>query len=287
LEKFYRLFLNKLKFSCDSFDRIVLNGYKPSFHKANNLTYYFKFILEHFYVNQILLFSVTDRYNKAVDAFAVKHQLCCDWVEKEALYKKHDNAFLNIKDIGKLLQAQGHFTADLISERIAYWLVKIGPKLEKHPMCHEYFIDQIEYCRNFIFKSHSYLSELFKRSCELSLQLISTDNVRQIFASKAKEEDISKRLNRIEEGYYVFKAWFKRCSIKQYRKYSNFLRYELTCNHLPDMKVKKALGHLSEFKQKAEEALDRYSETKAEMMNCLCRGRLFYHTFGVGNGGTN
>jgi len=374
LEKYYKLFLKKLSFSYDSFDRIVLNGYIMSFHKANNLSYYFKFILGHLYVNQKLLFSVTGQYNKAIEALAQKHQLSCEWVEKgvrkedyvekyrhrfekkeqfgvyyilkskenestfrvarpnrkdcdednylaktrkpfghyyfyihdkilgnmcirvasylpfkitvylnghsyierylknsygrKALYKKRDNAFLNIKDIDKLLAAKEHFTADLISERIDYWLGQIGPKLEKHPMRYDYFIDQIEYCRNFIFKSHSYLGELFKRSCELSLQLISTDSIRQIFSSKGKDEDISKKLNRIEEGYYVFKAFFKRCAVKQYRKFSNFLRYELTCNHLPDMKLKKALGHLPEFKDKAEEVLDRYSETEAVMMNC-------------------
>jgi len=167
-----------------------------------------------------------------------------------------------------MLKAKEHFSADLISERVNHWLDVIGPKLEKYPLRYNYFIDQIEYCRNFIFKSHRYLSELFKRSCELSLQLISTDNICQIFASKAKDEDISKKLNHVEEGYYVFKAFSKRCSIKQYRKFSNFLRYEVTCNHLPDMKLKKALDHLPEFKQRAEEVLDRYSETEAVMMNC-------------------
>lgn len=188
--------------------------------------------------------------------------------DKKALYRKRDNAFLNIKNLDLLTEAKKAFTADLIRERIDYWLDEIGPKLEKHPMRYDYFIDQIEYCRNFIFKSHSYLSELFKRSCELSLQLISTDTVRQIFGSKARQEDISKSLNHIEEGYYVFKAWFKRSSIKQYRKYSNFLRYELTCNNLPDLKLKKALEHLPAFEKKAEEVLDRYCDTEAVMMNC-------------------
>ena len=371
---FYNLFLNKLKFSYDCFDRIVLNGYIMSFHKPNTLLYYFKIILGHRFVNKDILFSVTEKYNKVIEAFANKHHLSYEWVEKgvrkedyvakyrtrfekknkfgvyyilkskenessfrvvrpnrkecdadnflaktrkpythyyfyihdqtlgnmcirvasylpfkitiylnehsyierfiknkfgkRGLYKKRDNAFINIKDFKLLLEAKEAFTPDLIRERIDYWLEKIGPKLEKHPMRYDYFIDQIEYCRNFIFKSHSYLNELFKRSCELSLQLISTDSVRQIFASKAKEEEISKGLNRIEEGYYVFKAYFKRCSVKKYRKYSNFLRYELTCNHLPDMKIKKALEHLPAFQKKAEEVLDRYSETEAEMLNC-------------------
>lgn len=373
MEKFYKLFINKLKFSYDSLDRIVLNGYITSFHQATTLEYYFKNILGHLFINHKLILSITARYNKAIEAYAHKHKLSCEWAKsgvrkdqfvaptlhkfqkdkkfgvyyilrskenegtfrvvrpnqkdndkanylakarkpyghyyfyihdkilgnmcirvasylpfkttiylnehsfieryiknkhgKKSLFTKRDNSFVNIKDFNLLLEAKKAFTPDLIRERLHYWLEEIGPKLDKHPMRYDFFIDQIEYCRNFIFKSHDFLNELFKRSCELSLQLISTDNVRQIFASKAKEEQIRKGLNRIEQGYYVFKAYFKRCSVKKYRKHSNFLRYELTCNHLPDLKLKKALEHLPVFEKKAEEVLDRYSETEAEMLN--------------------
>ena len=376
MEKFYSLFLNKLKFSYDSFDRIVLNGYIMNFHKAKSLNYYFKFILGCRFVNQKLLLSITKKYNQTIELYATKHHLNCEWVEngvrkdeyvekyrhswerknkfgiyyilrskenestfrvsrpnhkdndpdnllckarkpfghyyfyihdkvlgnmciriasylpfkvtvylnghsyierylknsygKKSIYRKRDNAFLNITDIDKLLEAKVHFTEELIRERIDYWLDMIGPKLEKHPMRYDYFIDQIEYCRNFIFKSHSYLSDLFRRSCELSLQFISTDNIRQIFGSKSKDEQISKSYTRNENGYHVFKSWFKRCSIKQYQKFSNFLRYELTCNNLPDIKIKKSLQHLPLVKDKAEEVLDRYCETEAVMMNCHC-----------------
>jgi hypothetical protein len=345
-----------------------------SFHKPNNLTYYFKNILGHRFVNHKLLLSVTKNYNKRIQEFALSQQLSLEYVEKgvrkedfvlkdrerfekkekfgvyyilkskenestlrvarpnrkdcdpdnflaktsklfthyyfyihdqvlgnlciriasylpfkitvylnghsyierylknnknkKAVYKKRDNAFLNINDIDLLFEAKEQLTADSIRQRINHWLEVIGPNLEKYPLQYSYFIDQIEYARNFVFNTHSFLSELFKRSCELSLQLISTDNLRQIFASKAKDEDISKGLKHIEDGYYVFKSFFKRCSVKQYRKFSNFLRFELTCNHLPDMKLKKSLDHLPEFEKKAEEVLDRYSETEALMMNC-------------------
>ena len=82
MENFYRLFLNKLKFSYDSFDRIVLNGYISSFHKPANLTFYFKFILRHLYVNKKLLFSVTENYKKVIENFAKNNQLSCEYVEK-------------------------------------------------------------------------------------------------------------------------------------------------------------------------------------------------------------
>jgi hypothetical protein len=78
----YKLFLNKIKFSYDSLDRIVLKGYISSFHKCNNLTYYFKFILGLLYVSQKLLLLVTKQHNGEIDAFARKG------VRKEDLVKK-------------------------------------------------------------------------------------------------------------------------------------------------------------------------------------------------------
>ena len=374
MEKFYQLFLNKLKFSYDSFDRIIITGYITAFHKVSNLCYYFKEILGHGFVNKKLLFSVTEKYKQRIEAYAREHHLICEYVDnkerkeklvkkhresferkekfgvyyilktkenegtfrvvspnrnvndpgnylaktrkpytqyyfyihdevlgnmsiriasylpfkvtiylnghsyierylkregkKKALYRKRENAFLNIKDIDLLLAAKEHFTPQLIKERINYWLEIIGPKPEKYPLYYRYFIDQIEYCRNFIFKSHFFLPQLFRRSCELSMMLISNDRIKEIFNAPAKSEKIKKSLDRLEEGYHVFKAIFKRSFVKQYRKFSNFLRFELTCNHLPDLKMKKALQHLPEFEQKAEEILDRYSETEALMMNC-------------------
>jgi hypothetical protein len=39
---------------------------------------------------------------------------------KKSIYRKRDNAFLNITDIDKLLEDKAHFTEDLIRERIDY-----------------------------------------------------------------------------------------------------------------------------------------------------------------------
>lgn len=370
METFYRLFLNKIKFSYDSFDRIVINGYITSFHKPGNLTYYFKFILGHLFVNKKLLFSVTERYKKIIEQFAKNNRLSCEYVEnkvrkeelvnrdrqrfekkgkfgvyyimktkenestfrvvrpnwndcdqenylaktrkifthyyfyihdqvlgnmsirvasylpfkitaylnehsylercfkkKKVLYKKRDNAFFNIKNIDQLLEAKQQLTPDLIRQRINYWLEQIGPTLDKYPMNYDYFIDQIEMARNFVFKSNFFIRELFNRSCELSLQTISIDMIKQIFQTKAKTGQIGTTLHRLEEGYYVFKAFFKRNSIKQYRKFANFLRFEMTCNHLPDIRIKKSLDSLPIVKQKAEKILDRYAQTEALILN--------------------
>ena len=185
----------------------------------------------------------------------------------KAIYKKRENAFLNIKDVDLLFEAKNNFTPELISGRLNYWLGILAPDLKKQPLAYSYFIDQIEYSRNFIFNNHFFIRELFNRSCELSMQLISTDHIRQIFKTKVKDDKINKKISRLDDGYYVFKAWFKRSTIKQYRKFSNFLRFEFTCNNLLDMKLKKAFENLPLFEEKAINTLDRYSDTEAEMLN--------------------
>ena len=121
--------------------------------------------------------------------------------KKKILHKKRDNAFINIKDIDRLLKAKEDFTPELIRERINYWLDQIGPKLEKFPLTYDFFMDQIEMARNFVFKDNFLIRELFNRSCELSLQMISIDKIRQIFQSKAKTCKIGTELKRLEEGY--------------------------------------------------------------------------------------
>lgn len=373
MERFYKLYLNKLKFSYDSFDRIVLNGYISAFHQANHLTYYFKEILCQPYVNKKLLFSVTEDYKKAVAKFAETQSLSLEYVDgkarkeslvarerqqferkgkfgvyrilktietentfrvvrpkkkdndpdnhlskvrksythyyfyihdevlgnlsiriasylpfkvtaylnghsyierylktvggKKAIYRKKENAFLNIKDINLLSEAKANFTPELVQERLDYWIGLIGPKLPEYSLNYDYFINQIEYCRNFIFKGHFFLKQLFKRSCELSMLLIGNDSIKQIFKGSARKADVKKSIERLDNGAHVFKAFFKRCFIKQYQKFPNMLRFEVTCNHLPDLRLKKSLRHLPAFAKEAESILDRYSESEALMLN--------------------
>lgn len=383
MEKFYRLFLDKLDFSYDSFDRIVLNGYIGPLHNPANLSYYFRKILNFGYVNKDMLFSVTETYKQQIERYAREHHLSCDYLDndirkerhvkkyrerfekserfgvyyilktkenestfrvvspkrdpkdpanhlartrkpythyyfyihdevlgnlcirvasylpfkvtvylnghsyieryfkrlgkKKGLYKKRENAFLNVRDIDVLMKAKAAFTPDLIRSRLNYWVSVIGPTLERYPAGYDYFIDQIEYSRNFIFKSSFFLKSLFLRSCELSLHALSSDRIKEIFGSVKGKGRSEKQLSHNEEGMYVFKAIFHRCLVKHYRKFANFLRFEFTCNHLPDLKLKKHLDELPAFEQKATGVLDRYVETETAMLNCHADVDYFSH----------
>ena len=62
----------------------------------------------------------------------------------------------------------------MIGERLDYWTLLLGPKFSKRERgamnLHRFYaVNQIEYCRNFIFKRHFPIHRIFERSCEIGL----------------------------------------------------------------------------------------------------------------------
>jgi hypothetical protein len=46
-------------------------------------------------------------------------------------------------------------------------------------------------------------------------------------------------IDRIEHGHHVFRAYFKNAFLKQYEKFSTFLRNELVSNNLADFRLRR------------------------------------------------
>lgn len=95
-------------------------------------------------------------------------------------FRKNDNAFVSVSNPKALQAAADRLSPQLIRQRLDYWTFVLGPKFserERKAMnLHRFYaISQIEYCRNFIFKRHFPIQNLFKRSCELGLLLLSAD----------------------------------------------------------------------------------------------------------------
>ena len=104
-----------------------------------------------------------------------------------------------------------------------------------------------EYCRNFIFKRNFPIHKLFERSCELGLWRLSADKIAEIFGTRLNRRmrgKLATVIDRIEHGHHVFRAYFKHAFLKQYEKFSTFLRNELVSNNLADFRLKKGLDHL-------------------------------------------
>jgi hypothetical protein len=190
-------------------------------------------------------------------------------------FRKNDNAFLAVADPQALQAAADRFTAQVIRERLEYWTLVLGPKFSRRERAamnlrRFYAVRQVEYCRNFIFKRHFPIHRLFQRSCELGLWSLTAQKISEIFGTRITRRlpgKLHTTLEQIEHGQHIFRAYWKNAFLKQYEKFSTFLRNELCSNNLADFGLKKGLEHLAAVRQKFLQITDRFAAFQAQTLN--------------------
>jgi hypothetical protein len=190
-------------------------------------------------------------------------------------FRKNDNAFLAVDDVEKLQAAADRLTPEVIRKRLDYWTLILGPKFSKRErqqmnLSRFYAIAQIEYCRNFIFKRHFPIHKIFERSCEMGLWRLTANKISEIFGVRLTRKlrgKLSTVVDQIEHGHHIFRAYWKNAFIKQYEKFSTFLRNELCSNNLADFKLKKGLDHLLAVKERFLQVTDRFAGFQAQWLN--------------------
>lgn len=190
-------------------------------------------------------------------------------------FRKHDNAFLAVDDVAALQAAADALNGEIIQKRVNYWTFLLGPKFTKHDrraalLERSYYVHQVEYCRNFIFKRNHPIRKLFERSCELGLWSITGDKICRMFA-RSRRDRISGKLQTVldgvEHGAHVFRAYWKHAWLKQYEKFLTYLRNEATSNNLNDLGLRKGLAYLGDVRARMLEVLDRFAAQQAENLN--------------------
>jgi hypothetical protein len=83
-------------------------------------------------------------------------------------FHKDDNAFLSVSDPQALQTAADSLSAEIIRKRLDYWTLVLGPKLSKKDRAavrlrRDYSLNQVEYCRNFIFRRNFPIHKIFER----------------------------------------------------------------------------------------------------------------------------
>jgi hypothetical protein len=190
-------------------------------------------------------------------------------------FKKDDNAFLATDDVAALQAAADRLSPAIIRKQLDYWTLILGPKFSKKErsemgLSRFYSLAQVEYCRNFIFKRHFPIHKVFERSCELGLWRLTANRISEIFGVR-----LNKRLNgklatvidQIEHGHHVFRAYWKHALLKQYEKFSRYLRNELCSNNLRDFGLKKGLDHLGAVRERFQAITDRFAGFQAQCLN--------------------
>src|SRR3974390_2863565 len=190
-------------------------------------------------------------------------------------FRKNDNAFLAVDDVAALQAAADRLSPDIIRKRLDYWTFVLGPKFsakerERLNLSRFYAIAQIEYCRNFIFKRNFPIHKLFERACELGLWRLTADKIATIFGRRLNRRmrgKLATVIDQIEHGHHVFRAYFKHAFLKQYEKFSTFLRNELVSNNLTDFRLRKGLDHLHAVRERFLTITDRFASFQAQWLN--------------------
>ena len=190
-------------------------------------------------------------------------------------FHKNDNAFLGIDDVAALQAAADRLSPAIIRKQLDYWTLIVGPKFSQKErkqinLSRFYAIAQVEYCRNFIFKRHFPIHKIFERSCEIGLWLMTANRIREIFGvrlTKKLRGKLSAVVEQIEHGHHVFRVNFKNALLRQYEKFSRFLRNELLSNNLYDFGLRKGLDHLEAVRQKFQAITDGFAGFQAQTLN--------------------
>jgi hypothetical protein len=190
-------------------------------------------------------------------------------------FRKNDNAFLAVDDVAALQAAADRLSPAIIRKQLDYWTLILGPKFskkerEKISLSRFYAIAQIEYCRNFIFKRHFPIHKIFERSCEIGLWRLTANRISEIFGvrlNKRLHGKLATVIDQIEHGHHVFRAYWKNAFLKQYEKFSRFLRNELCSNNLRDFGLKKGLDHLDDVRTRFQIITDRFAGFQAQCLN--------------------
>ena len=202
------------------------------------------------------------------------------YIERELLrrhvdFRKDDNAFLAVDDPVALQAAADRLSAETIRQRLDYWTLVLGPKFSKTDrqainLKRNYSIQQVEYCRNLIFRRNFPIHKLFERSCDIGLLRMIPDKITQIFGFRIHKKlrgKLQTVLEKVEHGHHVFRACGKNAVLRMYEKFTTFLRLEALSNNLKDFGLKKSLDNLEAVREKLAAVTDRFAAFEAEALN--------------------
>jgi hypothetical protein len=191
-------------------------------------------------------------------------------------FRKDDNAFLWVADQKAALHAAAdRLSAQVIRQQLDHWTWVVGPKSSQKDreainLSRHYSLQQIEYCRNFIFRRNFPIHKLFERSCDLGLFRLTADNLSQMFGFRLHKRirgKLATVLERMEHGHHVLRACGKNAVLRMYEKFSTFLRLEVLSHNLKDFRLKKSLDNLETVRHTLATVTDRFPQFEAQALD--------------------
>src|SRR5438132_816044 len=204
------------------------------------------------------------------------HSFIANELQRQSIrFRKDDNAFLGVSDPQVLQAAADRLSPEIIRPRLDYWTLVLGPKFSKKdcaaiPLRREYSLNQVEYCRNFIFRRNFPIHKIFERSAELAVFCLTAAKIAQLFGLRTHNRlrgKLHSMLEKLDHGHHVLRIYCKGLVARLYEKFSTFLRLEICVNRLKDLGLNKGLDNLGALREKLVVITDRLAGLEAELLN--------------------
>jgi hypothetical protein len=203
------------------------------------------------------------------------HSFIAGELERQGVaFHKDDNAFLSVSDPEALQATADRLSPQIIRPRLDYWTLVLGPKFSKKDrtisLRRHYSLNQLEYCRNFIFRRNFPIHKLFERSAELGVFCLTADKIAQIFGVRKHKRlrgKLHSMLEKLDHGHHVLRIYCKSLVARLYEKFSTFLRLEICVNRVKDLGLNKGLENLDVVRKQLVKATDRLAGLEAELLN--------------------
>ena len=135
-------------------------------------------------------------------------------------FHRDDNAFWSVSDPPALQAAADSLRAEIIRKRLDYWTLVLGPKFSKKDRAAVHLrrddsLNQVEYCRNFIFPRNFPIHKIFERSCEWGVFRLTAEKITQILGVRKHQRirgKLHSMLEKLDHGILccvcIAKAWW-------------------------------------------------------------------------------
>src|SRR5262252_3231347 len=237
MELFLKLFGDLLVLVYHCFDRIVIHGYLSGLSRPEQVVHFFRRVVGVPAVTKEVLSQRTADYQNWVEAFARNHDIPIEWAEKGVRKEDYVQPWLR-----KMVKKN------------AFGVCFIFKSMEQGPS----------------FRITTPIHKLFERSCELGLWRLTAHKISEIFGLRLHRRmggKLATVIEQIEHGHHVFRAYFKHAVLRQYEKFSTFLRNELCSNNLKDFGLKKSLDNLQAVREKFQTITSRFATYQAQWLN--------------------
>jgi hypothetical protein len=165
-----------------------------------------------------------------------------------------DNMIVAVDDPKAFRRAIRALTPRAIERFCDDWVYQLTvwfpPRAKRQGFRYRWFLDQVEYSHNLIFREKDKLNALFGRLLDRGRQIAQPHVIARLFhRQRLRTQRTGGRVQRTREEDYVLKAWHKKTNIKQYNKQQAAvpqagLRTETTSYDVREFGTKKGLRNL-------------------------------------------